>query len=815
MASGSINVTTSTNATGYIYWSSSTDAVENNRSWVTATLYLRRTTAYRTWGSGTFYLSINGNTATKAGSFDLPASMEWVEIMQHACWVNHDSDGNKLINIWCDGGLPSTSLSDINGSADVWLDTIPRASSLTLSTSGEYMGNSITVTINRASSGFIHDVHFLYNGVLQSRICYQDSGTSFTWTIPLSLANNVPNSTTMSGTIYCDTYSGTTKIGTTAYDFSAYVPTNVVPSFTDLTHSELNTSVSTKVGLYTQYLSNIRIGISGATGSYSSSIQSYTISYQGNNYSTSSLDTGTINWSGVITVSATITDSRGRTASKSVNISALAYGSPVITGFSLKRCKLNDAGTAYVDYDMGTYVRVGSSGYVSTLVNGATQKNALTYIIESSPRGANTWTTKLTKTLTAGTISLNASDVMGTYSELSSFDFRISIKDVFNTTISRDTLPTGTVTMSWSKNGVGVGKVYQSGALDVGGDAYFSNDAIITGVVNDNKRLGDTGTGTGANWYKIATISVGGQYNNFQIRINVTGRGATKYDVFIACEFGSSTWNTPTHMIDTRNNVGGTWRVTTDNASKKFYIWYCRGNDWNMEYYRVEQQYLDGASVVYDNASVGTSIPTGNYQSNISPSVLLSYDDFKIEGGGYNVNISNQNLNSYTKAGFYRGSNMVNAPNGDWWFVIVQNHDNSWVNQLAINFFNNGTYMRRCYGGTWQSWVEVKTADNFTSLFSGTSNGNGYKWCDNLMFSWGYHTYTLPIGQWTYFNYHNAFPNNSFKVFGTFNYSGNVCYTPITVADSRTQFKIYQPALANSSAGYGQITDIWYFAIGN
>ncbi|HJJ65437.1 MAG TPA: DUF859 family phage minor structural protein, partial [Methanocorpusculum sp.] len=54
--------------------------------------------------------------------------------------------------------------------------------------------------------------------------------TGTTWTIPLSLMNLIPNSTSGSGTVYVDTYNGQTKIGTKWCGFTATVPSSVKPT---------------------------------------------------------------------------------------------------------------------------------------------------------------------------------------------------------------------------------------------------------------------------------------------------------------------------------------------------------------------------------------------------------------------------------------------------------------------------------------------------------------------------------------------------------------------------------------------------------
>ena len=141
--------------------------------------------------------------------------------------------------------------------------------------------------------------------------------------------------------------------------------------------------------------------------------------------------------------------------------STVSVKPPTITGFTLTRC--NADGSANTT---GTSVKVVSTGTASSVITTAEQ-NTLTYIVYSKARGTSTWTTL--KTATISGLSLSATDIFSTYGATSSFDFRLDIADKFSTTISVGTVSTGLVTVSLGNNGVGVGKVWEQGALDIGG----------------------------------------------------------------------------------------------------------------------------------------------------------------------------------------------------------------------------------------------------------------------------------------------------------------------------------------------------------
>jgi hypothetical protein len=107
-------------------------------------------------------------------------------------------------------------------------------------------------------------------------------------------------------------------------------------------------------------------------------------------------------------------------------------------------------------------------------------------------------------------------------------------------------------------------------------------------------------------------------------------------------------------------------------------------------------------------ASVATS---GDYNSlSNRPPAVVSSDSSSIQWTA-------ADLNTLKSSGFYRGSNMGNAPDATgWWYVIVEAHDPSWVKQTATAYASGGsavagaTYMRMLVSGNWTAWKQVYTA---------------------------------------------------------------------------------------------------------
>lgn len=374
--------------------------------------------------------------------------------------VTHASDGtlSTIIKGTFDlaftlGG--TTYASTTTGDDSITLNTIPRATQPTLSASTTIMGNAVTINTPRASGSFTHTLKYSYNGA--SGTIATGVGISHAWTIPLTLANQIPNSTSGSGTITCETYSGSTLIGTKTVSFTATVPTNVVP-----TVSIGKSGVSLYLSQYVKWTSKVAVTLTAA-GSYSSTIASRTTTVKSGSYLISSsvansFTSGLLNYSGTITIVTTVTDSRGRTATTSTTISVVAYSAPAITAFAAFRA--NSDGTAN---PQGAYIRITGTSSIASIATTNTKSTSLQYKLKSS----GTWTTATTNTAsyTPSLAATVAADIN------SSYDVRIVVTDYYSSNTSESDVGTAFVLMDFHTGGKGmaIGKVAETaGIMDVG-----------------------------------------------------------------------------------------------------------------------------------------------------------------------------------------------------------------------------------------------------------------------------------------------------------------------------------------------------------
>jgi len=468
--------------------------VPNNRSLVRA--YFRQTTAatsYYNWHDASVSGSTEGTGYGFSGaSADFSSGGSgWGTVGPYDVWVTHNSDGTKSTALGLSANYPHASGHGGSASTSLGLSTIPRASTPTFSPNPCDAGTLVTITTNRADSSFTHDLTYSI-GAISGAALATGVGASTTWTIPLSLLNQIPNSLTGAITIHTVTKDGSGNvIGSTDTTLTMSVPTSVVPTLTGITNVDSVSAVATAVGKYVQSLSKPTLTIVGAAGAYSSTITGYAVTMGGQSLSGSSASLGTLPAAlavsgGSIPIVATVTDSRGRTASLTVNVVVLAYAPPAITAITGQRAL--SSGTAD---DNGTYIRANINAAVSSLING-TEKNDLTYKIWTRDHNVGGAFTLKTTVDTHG-ITFNSYGLVSPYAVTNSWDVLVEVIDLFSTSAVQFTITTASIFMHWnSSTGVGIGKYREHGMLDVLGKIFHNNGQEL-GIPATNAEIA-TGT---------------------------------------------------------------------------------------------------------------------------------------------------------------------------------------------------------------------------------------------------------------------------------------------------------------------------------
>lgn len=343
------------------------------------------------------------------------------------------------------------------------------ASASNFSSTASSVGVSITKNASAVTNTVVAKIGSTtiktWSGVNTSTSLSLDSTTQ------TNIHNATSNTTTATVTFTLTAKLGTLTVNTVSRTATVTVGSSIVPTIGSISHAETVSSVSSIVGAYVQSLSRIRFTMNSVSAGAGSSISSYKIEFAGQSWTTSTATTGAINQSGNLVVTATATDRRGRVGTRTLTINVLAYALPRLTSFSALRS--NSAGTADL---MGTWARVNHSGTVSSLING-TQRNSLTLVIARKLRSSSTWTDIKTVTGVTSITGFSVPDV--TFLQDASYDVRVTLSDKFNSVTAQVVVSTIKVAFSIGEDaGIGAGKIWEHGALDVGGDIYQNGTKV-------------------------------------------------------------------------------------------------------------------------------------------------------------------------------------------------------------------------------------------------------------------------------------------------------------------------------------------------
>lgn len=421
--------------------------------------------------------------------------------VQLASWtgaISHGSDGSKKLD--CSGSFTIDGSSYLSGgsiSCSIQLESIPRATKPTLSASTVALGSAVTINISPAVSSWTHNIYYRIGTGDWVRFA-TGVKSNYSWTVPLAIASSYPTATKGTITIGLNTYNGSTQIGgTQTVNLDITIPASVAPSVSTIAISETVSGLS-NFG-YVQTKSKLKI-VASASGSYGSSIRSYVYNIGSQSYSglENTYTMGEeVRDSGTVAVTVTATDSRGRTVSKTVSITVLAYSPPQITHFECIRC--GDAnGSANAN---GQYLKVTFGYSVSPLNN----KNQANYLLKYSVYDDGKWggLTSGTEYTYSGTY-ISATAILNT---ASTYQIGLVVTDSFGTASFYKEIGTAVRLLSYivKRFAIAIGKIPEiDNIFDVALETIFRKKVTMNSDLQVN---GNSGFSGGATFYGDAACN--------------------------------------------------------------------------------------------------------------------------------------------------------------------------------------------------------------------------------------------------------------------------------------------------------------------
>jgi hypothetical protein len=426
-------------------------SIENNDSPVLYHLWLERGSTWvydlnnETWAEAT----INGQTVVnKYVSFDL-RNTNRVLLGSGTIRIPHNEDGSKTITFWA-RILNVADQGNINWfSGTLGLTNIPRASAINSVTATE-LGQPVTIKIDKKVNEFRHQVWWQVN----------DSGwidlgtghdTSVQLTVPIDYAARITNSDTGLLDVCVRTFRGEEKIGNDVYKrgIPIKVPASIVPTLEDVTITERTAQLAEfiPVGNFVKDKSVMRVEANNAAGSHGSTIVSTELTVDSLVVRAATGDFPA-NKAGNLEVTAKITDSRGRTATKSKTIKVWDYYAPKIIGFLANRTGNGTNKTIIATV----------AANVSPLVIDGINRNPYTLKIQYSTKKANRWIDAVNLT-NESTERINRQIDCGAFYELSkAYNIRLVIKDKLSDLVDSVLLVRSSrVLWAWGDNRAAVG----------------------------------------------------------------------------------------------------------------------------------------------------------------------------------------------------------------------------------------------------------------------------------------------------------------------------------------------------------------------
>lgn len=570
--------------------------VGSNTSKVSWSLQMRADGAYCQWnpGPGDFEVRVNGGVVWSAQNPSLwyGGMGETLTLASGTTTVGHNSDGSKTV--YCEGKyianstayyLPNSSTCGGN----LTLSTIPRASSFS-SISGNTIGGSQTINIDRKSSSFTHSLWYkIGNGSWVD--IGGGIGTSKTWTLPTSLNNQIPNSTSLTLTYILRTYNGSTQIGSDVYyNYIVYYSGNnpnagsVAITYENLFNGKFIANHSTATIKHTGY-----------GGIYGSSIKSAQVIFNGGwkettNYNTGKLTAGTHTFQGVVT------DSRDKTVYTSQqSFTCYQINNPTV---SINAYRSDAEGNASPS---GTYITIIPTYSAHDPVGGNSIKS-------------NSFT--CTSLMTTGTaIESGSKKILSNAAVDSEYVISGTVTDQLGRS-SATSIKVGTAFAIWDvrpdEKGMAFGK-YSTGTnkFEVAWDAYFDKSVIINNI---RGRYQIHGNGITDEFMKLWTITIHSPHINQPIEFYISQRG-TKFTTRLSLLFYSDSGNDP--GVLSFKYIGETRGIYIVKETTSVWSIYIKKSEYweELSLYYISRPHVDNAYTIETVGSNAASVPSGYIQA--------------------------------------------------------------------------------------------------------------------------------------------------------------------------------------------------------
>ena len=342
--------------TGYSFlgWSSDPDAITASYSAGGTANLSGNVTLYAVWKANSY-----GLTITKPATAAITILRNGTAYSGNT--VNHDdvltitatpSPGYRITSLQVNGtDFVSGSTHTVSGAVAIVADTVAQSSTIATFDSSVNTLDTFSLTVNRYSTSHYNKLRYYdsNNNLLFTSDVFTDSSSL---TIPQSWFTNFGSVTSITITAILTTYTepecinvtGVTETCTFTVTADATMKPTLAAGVITLTPYNTGTGAAslTNPGYVKGYskvqavfdTSKITHAVGASAGSYAISVQGVSVSGS----STTLLSSNKVNAAGTLTVTYTVTDSRGRSTTDTQTISVNDYATPAVASLNCYRC---------------------------------------------------------------------------------------------------------------------------------------------------------------------------------------------------------------------------------------------------------------------------------------------------------------------------------------------------------------------------------------------------------------------------------------------------------------------------------------------
>nr|DAS37217.1 MAG TPA: protein of unknown function DUF859 [Caudoviricetes sp.] len=329
-------------------WSLTTQSIAANTSTIAWRLEGDGQAETSRYKAGNFKVVIDGVTVYSTSQDDRIWLYDGTLVASGNYTFNHNNQGEKSFSVQIQAGIYYYAVN-CTGSGSFTLPTINRISDIT-AVGGSNTSDELSVTYTEYVAAYTNNLIVKLGSTTLQTINDYQSGASFTLSDSAlsTIYSTVTTAKTVTLSFILQTYSGSLFIGTSDAVSKTLTINDSNPTIGAITYIDSN---STTVAITTnnQYIirnySTLQVTVSNLAALNSATLSSITVAGGGvsqtrslSGYTDASevFNLGTINQSSNFTLTVTLTDSRGFTATKTINVLVYDYNLPTATITALR-----------------------------------------------------------------------------------------------------------------------------------------------------------------------------------------------------------------------------------------------------------------------------------------------------------------------------------------------------------------------------------------------------------------------------------------------------------------------------------------------